>query len=371
MSPSPFQNYHVSAAQDQQTLTAALRHFLAGQSWGEVRHLVRKRHVQVNGNLCLDEARRLTPGDVVKVWTHPLAKPVEEEDVRIVYLDAHVVVVEKPAGVTTLRHSEERTWSPERKQVQPTLDEIVARILAKRHRSGGRTGRRSPGVRAVHRLDRDTSGLMVFARTVPAERLLIQQFAQHTIHRKYVAVVHGDCQAKTIESQLARDRGDGRRGSTPGAGEGQRAVTHVKPLERLGAYTVVECTLETGRTHQIRIHLAERGHLVCGDKVYGKPLRGKPLEDTSGAPRQALHAAELGFQHPLTGEQLFFRMRLPEDLQEFLTRLRQECGHGRRRDAADIEPVSETAPPRPTSPGRRPPAPRKTGKTGQRKRRGR
>ena len=369
MSPGSFQNYHVSAVEDQQTLTAALRLFLVGQSWGEVQHLVRKRHVQVNGNLCLDEARRLATGDVVKVWTHPLAKPVEEDDVRIVYLDAHVVVVEKPAGVTTLRHNEERTWSPQRKQAQPTLDEIVARILAKRYRSGGRTGRRSPGVRAVHRLDRDTSGLMVFARTVPAERLLVQQFAKHTILRKYLAVVHGDCQAETIALPLVRDRGDGLRGCTPGAGDGQRAVTHVKPLERLGAYTVVECTLETGRTHQIRIHLSERGHVVCGDKVYGKPLRSKPLEDTSGAPRQALHAAELGFQHPLTGEQLFFRMRLPEDLQEFLTRLRQECGHSRRQDAAaEADPVSDIAPPRQTSPGRQPPASRKTE---QRKRRGR
>ena len=98
MSSAPFQNYHVTAAQHQQTLAAALRHFLAGRSWGEVRSLIHRRHVQVNGNLCVDEARRLKTGEVVKVWTHPLAKPVEDDDVRIVYLDADLLVVEKPAG---------------------------------------------------------------------------------------------------------------------------------------------------------------------------------------------------------------------------------------------------------------------------------
>jgi 23S rRNA pseudouridine1911/1915/1917 synthase len=163
---------------------------------------------------------------------------------------------------------------------------------------------------------------MVFARTVPAERHLVRQFSQHTITRSYLAIVHGDVEAQTIESTLVRDRGDGRRGSQKGAADGQRAVTHVRPLERLGDYTLVECRLETGRTHQIRIHLSELGHIVCGDKVYCQPLRGKPIADHSGAPRLALHAAELGLEHPITGERLHYTMPLPKDLTQFVERLR-------------------------------------------------
>ena len=104
---------------------------------------------------------------------------------------------------------------------------------------------------------------------------------------------------------------------------GKRAVTHVRPLEYLGGYTLVECRLETGRTHQIRIQLAEAGHPLCGEKVYNKPLFGKPIADDSGAQRQALHAAELGFPHPITGQPLHFTMPLPADFQQLLARLRR------------------------------------------------
>ena len=107
---------------------------------------------------------------------------------------------------------------------------------------------------------------------------------------------------------------------------GKRAVTHVHVVERLGEYSLVECQLETGRTHQIRIHLAEIGHPVCGEKVYSKPLHGSPLRDTSGAPRVALHAARLEFDHPRTGARLQFQMELPADLRQFLQRLRKAGG---------------------------------------------
>jgi 23S rRNA pseudouridine1911/1915/1917 synthase len=107
---------------------------------------------------------------------------------------------------------------------------------------------------------------------------------------------------------------------------GKRAVTHVRAIEILGAYTLVECRLETGRTHQIRIHLAERGHPLCGEKVYNQPLFGQPFPDESGAPRLALHAAELAFEHPISGEQMRFDMPLPEDLADWLARLRRRTG---------------------------------------------
>jgi 23S rRNA pseudouridine1911/1915/1917 synthase len=151
------------------------------------------------------------------------------------------------------------------------------------------------------------------------------------VKRTYVAVVHGHCGAQRIESWLVRDRGDGLRGSSPvgAAAEGaRRAVTHVRPLEQLevpglGTFSVVECRLETGRTHQIRIHLAESGHRLCGEKVYTHAPGQPPHEDGSGAPRQALHAAELAFVHPLTGQPLRFLMPLPEDLKAWLLTLRK------------------------------------------------
>ncbi|MCR4414279.1 MAG: RluA family pseudouridine synthase [Thermoguttaceae bacterium] len=316
--------FRVLPRQVDQTLAAALREWMPGASWNAVRKLLKARRVMLSGNVCVDPARRLKLHDVVKVLAHPAAPPPREEDVRIRYLDEHVVVVEKPAGMTTTRHKEERDWPARRKQLQPTLDELLPAIIARKE---GRHRRKRQGipppVRPVHRLDRETSGLLVFARSVKAERNLGEQFRRHTTHRRYLAVALGHVKAQTIQTRLVRDRGDGRRGSTDEPGVGKPAVTHVRPLEDLGDYTLVECRLETGRTHQIRIHLAEQGHPLCGEKVYNHPRRGKPPEDHSGAPRIALHAAELGFQHPVTGEPMRFEMALPDDLAAFVNRLRR------------------------------------------------
>jgi 23S rRNA pseudouridine1911/1915/1917 synthase len=246
-------------------------------------------------------------------------------------------VVEKPAGVTTGRHSEERSWPARRKQRQPTLEEIVARVLARQDagkrgapRRASKAGR-AARVRLVHRLDRDTSGVMVLATSAEAERRLVHMFRKHAITRVYLAIVHGRVEEQTLDSRLVRDRGDRRRGSTTLPEVGKRAVTHVRPLECLQSYTLLECRLETGRTHQIRIQLAEAGHPVCGEKVYNKPLRGEPIADHSGAQRQALHASELGFPHPVTGQPLDFQMPLPADFQQLLARLRQVGNHASAR----------------------------------------
>jgi 23S rRNA pseudouridine1911/1915/1917 synthase len=326
MSEPAFQNYHVAPQHDGWALIAILRQVRPGESWSQARRLIHNRHVQINGNLSTDEGRKLKAGDVIKVWKEPRAAPSRPDDVRIRYLDAHVVVVEKPAGVTTLRHSEEQHWSKERRQLQPTLDEMLRQILAKKTAGSGRRtpGRRPkpPALRAVHRLDRDTSGLMVFARSAEAERRLVHMFRKHDLHRAYQAIAHGEVREQTFESDLVRDRGDGLRGSTNLPDVGKHAVTHVRPIEFLNGYTLVECRLETGRTHQIRIHLAEAGHMVCGEKVYNHRLFGEMLEDRSGAQRQALHAAELGFKHPITGEDLMFQMPMPADMQRLLDRLR-------------------------------------------------
>jgi 23S rRNA pseudouridine1911/1915/1917 synthase len=339
------QLYRVSPEQVNQTLGATLRQWLPETpSWGEVRQLLRTRHILVNGNLCLDEQRRLKQTDVVKVLPFPAAPLPRESDVAVLYLDRELIVVDKPSGLTSVRHAEEKGWNDKRRQQNPTLEDFLPRIIARQDqqrrapRQQSPAGRRPnrqhrrpnsplprhlPRVRPVHRIDRDTSGVMVFARTVEAERQLIPQFKQHTTTRRYLAIVHGDVPSQTFESHLVRDRGDGRRGSAGQPGVGKRAVTHVTPLEQLGKYTLLECRLETGRTHQIRIHLSEAGHPLCGDKIYGADRFGK-RDDPSGAPRLALHAARLEFLHPGSGKPLRFTTPLPKDLQQFLDRLRKE-----------------------------------------------
>lgn len=320
--------FHTRGEQARQTLAQALRLWHPDCSWSEVRQWIASRRVQIDGNLCLDPARRLKAGEVVKVLAESLPPPPEPEQLKLRHLDEHLLVVEKPAGITTMRHPEERDWPQRRKQKQPTLDEMLqARLAKEERRSGPRAAQKTPRIRPVHRLDRDTSGLMVFARTADAEQHLIKQFAAHAIHRLYHAIVVGRLtEPMTIRSQLVRDRGDGLRGSTTDPQQGQLAVTHVRPLELLRDYTLIECTLETGRTHQIRIHLAEAGHPLCGEKVYHKPLQGPAVPDRSGAARIALHAAELGFEHPVTGQKLRFVMPRPPDLARLWEKLRRQDG---------------------------------------------
>ena len=319
-----FRNYHIAPEQVGLTLVTALRQLIPGEAWSAVRRLIEKRHVQINGNLVLDDGRKLQAGDVVKVWDEPRIAPPQPDDIKILYQDAHLIIVEKPAGVTSERHAEERQWPSRRKQRQPTIDEIVMQILLRRFGKQKKAGKsaRPPRVRLVHRLDRDTSGVMVLACSVEAERLLVRMFGAHAIHRAYHAIAQGRVEARTFESHLVRDRGDRRRGSTTLPNVGQRAITHVRPLENLNGYTLVECRLETGRTHQIRIHLAEAGHPLCGEKVYNQPLFKKPIADRSGAQRQALHAAELGFKHPITGQELLFKTPMPPDMENLLVKLR-------------------------------------------------
>ncbi len=348
----PDQKIRIDQTLAGQSLAGAIKAAIKGQTWGSAKKLIARRHVHVNGNLCVDEGRRLREGDVVHVFEHPRAAPVTASQIRIVYRDAHLVVIDKPAGVTTLRHAEERNWPKERKDRLPTLDELVQPAIAMQIRQqaplpprkpahplqrGRRPQRRGaplppqklriPRVRAVHRLDRDTSGLMVFALSPQAEQALIRQFKVHAIDRVYRAVVYGHLdEARTIESWLVRDRGDGLRGSSPlgkDAPDAQRAVTHVKPIERIGPYTLVECRLETGRTHQIRIHLSEMGHRLCGEKVYTHAPGQPPQEDTSGAPRHVLHSAEIRFIHPITGQELHFRSGFPQELAAWISRVRK------------------------------------------------
>lgn len=301
--------YTVATEQEGITLAAFLRACLPGQSWSQVRALVAQRRVRLNGELWLDDARRVHTGEVIELLTRPVPRPHEGADLVVRHLDEHVVVVEKPAGMNTVRHPAEREWGESRKALSPTLEDLTPRRIG------------SPGrLRVVQRLDKETSGLVVFARSVLAERILGKQFHAHTVVRRYLAIAHGTVRTQTIRTHLMRDRGDGRRGSGP---EGKEAVTHVEQLERLpGGYSLIACRLETGRTHQIRIHLSEQGQPICGDKVYVHRADGSIFPDKSGAPRLCLHATELGFVHPASGAVLHWEMALPEDLTTFLACLR-------------------------------------------------
>ncbi len=355
--------YHLGPRHEGLTLAAALKDLVPDTSWNKAKQWIAKRQVQVNGNLCLDEARRVQEKDVVKLWEKPLARPVETRDLRIAHLDEHILVVEKPAGVTSVRHFAERKLSTRRRQLQPTLEELLPPVLAKLQRlrwpplppKGMNRGKKHVSLErskaslpihnakklppelqviAVHRLDRDTSGLMLFARTLVAEQRLVGMFRRHTIEREYVGICLGHVQPQTIESKLVRDRGDGIRGSLPADADpalqetAQRAVTHIVASEHFTAgptqqaYSRIRCKLETGRTHQIRIHLAELGHMLCGDKLYFRDAHGGLTNDPSGAPRHALHSDCLAFTHPFSGQHLKFQMPTPADLDHWLKRLR-------------------------------------------------
>jgi 23S rRNA pseudouridine1911/1915/1917 synthase len=322
MEPFPITSEHTG-----KTLAAILRPLLPGQSWKQVRQLIEARHAKVNGELCLDPARRLKEGETVELLSRPAPRPHQAEAIVIRHLDEHVVVVEKPSGISTVRHPLERDWTARRKALAPTLEDLTPPVIARQE------GRKSSGprLRVVQRLDKDTSGLVVFARTVTAERGLGKQFHAHTVIRRYLALVPGFVPPQRIDLRLVRDRGDGRRGVTRNPDEGKEAATLMDVAERLAGYTLLSCRLETGRTHQIRIHLAALGHPVCGDKVYCHLPNGDVRTDHSGAPRLALHALELGFTHPVTRETLHWSMPLPPDLEALLDRLRGR--HGRDKDA--------------------------------------
>lgn len=206
-----------------------------------------------------------------------------------------------------------------RRYLPPTLADLVPVLLARAH------ARKHQAVRAVHRLDNETTGLVVFARTVEAEKGLSKQFRDHSVERRYLALVRGRARPGRIESDLVRDRGDGRRGSKPGDQSSQHAVTEVTVVEELAAFTLVQCKLETGRTHQVRIHLGEAGTPLCGERVYDRSLDGRPLPDTSGAIRVMLHAATLGLEHPTTGKRLHWTSHLPPDMRNLLKRLRRQA----------------------------------------------
>jgi 23S rRNA pseudouridine1911/1915/1917 synthase len=288
---------------DEKPLDRWLRELMPGKSWNEVRRLARTGKIFVDGTPLLDPTRLVAGGAEIELRQNaPRATRTPSlPRSAILFVDAQVVVVEKPSGISTVPYDENE---------RGTLDQLVMETISER-------GRRAP-LGIVHRVDKETSGVVVFARSVAAKTALKNQFRFHTVGRRYVAIAHGAVKTCTIQSRLVQDRGDGRRGSTDNSELGREAITHVKWLETLRGATLVECRLETGRTHQIRIHLAERGNPLVGERVYSKNYRGQLI----AAPRLMLHARELAFDHPITGERLTFEQSMPQDMQAVLAALR-------------------------------------------------
>jgi 23S rRNA pseudouridine1911/1915/1917 synthase len=311
---TPDRSFTVPPELHNRKLDGALRELL-GSPWSEARKLIETGKISVKGEVITSLVRRVRAGDVIELRERaPRPRTVRIQEIEgdlIVYVDANVVVVRKPAGVSTVPFGDES-----RSEREETLDALVRDVVAKRDRIRGRAP-----LGVVHRLDKATSGLLVFARTVAAKKHLAAQFRVHSVERRYLAIAHGAVSKRSFRSYLVADRGDGLRGTTD-LGEhhrgGQLAITHVEPVEALRGATLVSCRLETGRTHQIRIHLAEAGHPIVGESVYVRRYAGPRIP----APRLMLHATELGFEHPESGRPMHFTEPPPADFQQRLAELR-------------------------------------------------
>jgi 23S rRNA pseudouridine1911/1915/1917 synthase len=298
-----------------ETLAALVRELAPGTSWSQARELCRSGRVWVDGERSTDPARRMAAGERIELRTGEPALR-REPAAAVVHLDADIVVVRKPAGLLTV---------PFAKEDRDTLLSLTR--VAVRRLESARGQETNPSLRAVQRLDKDTSGLVVFARNVRAQRLLQEQLGEHTVTRRYLALVHGAAEDAIYDTLLVHDRGDGLRGSwgvfrtaegSPPEGS-KNATTYVTVLERLRRATLLSCALETGRQHQIRIHLAEAGHPLVGETVYIRGWHGPVIE----APRLMLHAAVLGFIHPRTNRPVEFEDPPPTDFEAVLERLRR------------------------------------------------
>lgn len=287
--------------------------------------LIEAGDVRVNGAPAGDASRKVQAGAHIEV----LAPPAEDMDIEgediplhVVFEDEYLVVIDKPAGLVV---------HPAPGHASGTLvNALIAHCGAS---LSGIGGVRRPGI--VHRLDKDTSGLIVAAKTDAAHQGLADLFADHgrtgSLTREYLALAWGafDRKTGTIDAALGRHPHHREKISVLNEHHGKHAVTHWRVVEPLGMATLVACRLETGRTHQIRVHLAHIGHPLLGDAAYGAGFKTKASrlepeaqEALTALDRQALHAATLGFEHPITGEPLIFESAPPEDLARLISALR-------------------------------------------------
>jgi 23S rRNA pseudouridine1911/1915/1917 synthase len=302
----------IGAGSDGWRLDRALADAIPTLSRERLKVLIAAGAVSRSGELTRDPARKAREGDLFAVAV-PEPTPAHNEaqyiPLVVAFEDEHLIVIDKPAGLV----------------VHPAagnLDGTLVNALL-HHCDGslsGIGGVARPGI--VHRIDKDTSGLMVAAKTDRAHEGLAKQFAAHSIDRRYRAIVYGRPRPAegSVDAPLARSPQNRKKVAVVAGGK--RAVTHYRTIEPLRDAALVECRLETGRTHQVRVHMASIGHALIGDPVYGR-AKGSPgqVAKQLGFHRQALHAAHLGFNHPVTSQALAFRSDWPSDMQELFSHL--------------------------------------------------
>jgi 23S rRNA pseudouridine1911/1915/1917 synthase len=292
-------------------LDRALATALPELSRARIQALIAQQALEVEGVAIMDASSTRYAG---KAFTLKIPPPrpdhaqAQDIDLQIIFEDEHLIVVNKPAGLVV---------HPAAGHFDGTL--VNALLHHCKGRLSGIGGVERPGI--VHRIDRDTSGLLVVAKTDKAHEGLAKLFAAHDIERRYFAVVagHPAPPAGAVRTQIGRHPTNRKKMAVLPDGKGKHAVTHFRMIEPLRNAALVQCQLETGRTHQVRVHMAHIGHPLIGDSVYNN--RQKTFifgPNQSYFQRQALHAASLGFIHPITGEKLAFESPLPDDIQDLL-----------------------------------------------------
>ncbi|WP_372755553.1 RluA family pseudouridine synthase [Mariniflexile sp.] len=322
--------FTVDKGQNPLRIDKYLMNFVENATRNKIQEAAKNGSIYVNG-APVKSNYKVKPHDNIRVlFTHPPHENLlvgEDIPLDVVYEDDQLLVVNKPAGMVV--HPGHGNYSG------TLINALIYRIENLPNNSSERPG-------LVHRIDKDTSGLLVIAKTEQAMAHLSLQFAEKTSEREYVAIVWGNIEADegTVEGNIGRHPKNRLQNTVfldDEADKGKPAVTHYKVLERLGYVTLVSCKLETGRTHQIRVHMKHIGHTLFNDERYGgeKVLKGttftkyKQFVDNCFKilPRQALHAKTLGFVHPKTGEFMRFNTEIPEDMQQCIEKWRTYSKH--------------------------------------------
>ncbi len=296
-------------------LDKALSH-ASGLSRERVKALIAQGAVSLDGQVVTSGSAKAgseTPFVIAVPAPAPAAASPQDIPLTIMFEDEHLIVIDKPAGMVV----HPAAGNPDGTLVNALLHHCAGQL-------SGIGGVARPGI--VHRIDKDTSGLLVAAKSDIAHEGLARQFADHSIDRAYRAVVKGRPMppAGTVEGRIGRSSKDRKKMAVldDGDNRGKHAITHFRTLETLNGATLVECMLETGRTHQIRVHMSSIGHALLGDPVYGRSdSRFRPILNRLSFHRQALHAAMLGFDHPVSDKRIQFSSQIPCDMAELIEEL--------------------------------------------------
>ena len=288
----------------------------SGLSRERVKALIAEGRVTVGKKVASSPSAKPSPGTRfsidVPAATESETRP-QDIPLTIAFEDEHLIVIDKPAGLVV----HPAAGNPDGTLVNALLHHCRGQL-------SGIGGVARPGI--VHRIDKDTSGLIVVAKSDAAHLGLAAQFADHSLERAYLAVVNGRPMppSGTVTGRIGRSNFDRKKMALlePDSPRGKHAVTHFRTLKPLENAALVECRLETGRTHQVRVHMSSIGHALLGDPLYGRPhAKIRPILKSLGFERQALHAAVLGFEHPVTRKTIRFESEMPEDMRELIDEL--------------------------------------------------